>query len=163
MNNKKIKTINDSASEGRKVWWWSELSNQTPGFAHPASPLVSFWEGAYFLLSLLGWHWFTKPYRFQMNNSIKHHLYIAYYVPQWSLFPSPFSPPLPTTNYLPPPSPSGYHHACLGVWLAHAKHSVNVCELRECESQCSVLIRHLKVTFMESLLCAGHLYILYLI
>ena len=30
-----------------------------------------------FLLNLLGWHWLIKLYRFQVNSSITHHLYIV--------------------------------------------------------------------------------------
>ena len=60
----------------------------------------------YFLLNLLGWHWLIKVYRFQVYNSIIHHLYIVLWVhhPKSSLLPSPFMPPLLSST--PPHAPS---------------------------------------------------------
>ena len=51
----------------------------------------------------MGWHWFSKPYRFQVYNSIKHHLYteLCTHHPKQSLFLSLF----PTHPTLPHPTP----------------------------------------------------------
>ena len=67
---------------------------------------------SFFLLYLFGWHWFTKPYRFQVDNSMKHHLCTAScaHCPKQSLFLSPFSPTLPTSTYHLSPFPSDHHH-----------------------------------------------------
>ena len=53
-------------------------------------------------MNLLGWHWLTELYRFQVHNSTTHHLYTVLCVhhPTSSLPPSPFIPPFP-----PPPPP----------------------------------------------------------
>ena len=66
----------------------------------------SFFFKIIFLLSLLGW---PTPYRFEVCNSVKHHLPTA----SCAITPSkasfhPQSPPLPTSIYPPPPS-----HCCL--------------------------------------------------
>ena len=65
----------------------------------------------YFLLNLLGWHWFTKPYRFQLYNLTKDHLYTAPCTHRLkrSLFPSSFIPPLPSSPFPCPRFFSGYH------------------------------------------------------
>ena len=59
----------------------------------------------------MGWHRFTKPYRFQMYNSTKHHLHTASCAccPKQRLFPSQFSP----TLYPPSPTPTS-----LSLWLS---------------------------------------------
>ena len=57
-----------------------------------------------FKLNWLGWHWLIKLYRFQLHNSMMHHLYIAFFVyhPKSNLlspyvWPSlPFSTPHPS-------------------------------------------------------------------
>ena len=36
-----------------------------------------FYFSFFFLLNLLGWHWLIKLHRFQVYNSIIHHLYVA--------------------------------------------------------------------------------------
>ena len=77
-------------------------------FCHSSLP-------SYFKLNLSEWHWFSKPYRFQVYNSTKNHLRAASWAhcPGQSLFPwSPF-PPLPTSTYSATPFPSGHHHSCL--------------------------------------------------
>ena len=45
----------------------------------------------FFKLTLLGWHWVTKLYRFSVYSSVVHHLYIALcvYHPKSNLLPSP--------------------------------------------------------------------------
>lgn len=59
-----------------------------------------------FLFNLLGWHWLEKPYRFQVCNSIKHHLHcIAHPSPHAVSF-LPHFPPF-VHLYL-SPFPSGY-------------------------------------------------------
>ena len=66
----------------------------------------------FFKLNLLGWHWLIKLYRFQVYNSIIHHLYIVLCVhpPQVKSPSIPISTPF-TLLYLPPiPFPSGNHH-----------------------------------------------------
>ena len=62
------------------------------------------------LLNLLGWHWFTKPSRFQVYNSTKCHLHTATcaHRPKQSLFPAPLPSHLPTSTYTPTPFPTGY-------------------------------------------------------
>ena len=57
-----------------------------------------------FLLNLLGWwHWLIKLYRFQVYNSMIHHLYILLCVHHSKSFPSTtVYPPLPISNSLPP-------------------------------------------------------------
>ena len=56
----------------------------------------------FFLLNLLAWHWFTKPYRFPVYNSRKHHLHTALctHLPKQS-----FSAPVPHLHLCPPPPP----------------------------------------------------------
>ena len=70
------------------------------------------------LLNLLGWHWLIKLYRFQVDNSTIHHVYIVLCVhhPKSSLLPSPFNLPLPL---LPPPTAlsSDNHHTVVCVHL----------------------------------------------
>ena len=67
-------------------------------------------------LNLLEWHWLIKLYRFQVYNSITHHLYVVLCIhhPQSSLLPSLFIPPSPT-----PFSPSDNHHTfvCLNKFF----------------------------------------------
>ena len=69
-------------------------------------------------MNLLGWHWLIKLHKFQACNSIIHYLCIALYVhhPKSSLFPSPFTPPLPFATFFHPPFPSGYHHTVVCVY-----------------------------------------------
>ena len=47
--------------------------------------LCSFWS------NLLGWHWLTKLHKFQVHDSIRHHLYtvLCVHTPKSSLRPSP--------------------------------------------------------------------------
>ena len=92
-------------------WEGSDCGNWDPG---PASVLGPWSRAAsllcsppltlfcHFLLKklcwkiLLGWHWLIKLYRFQVYNSITHHLYIVLCIhhPKSSLLPSPFIPSL---------------------------------------------------------------------
>ena len=57
-----------------------------------------------FILNLSRWPWFTKPYRFQVYNSIKQHLHTALWAHclKQNLFPFPLSPPLPDSTQPPP-------------------------------------------------------------
>ena len=50
-----------------------------------------------FLLNLLWWHWLLRLYRFQVHNSITHHLYIEFcaHHSKLSLLLSYIWPPLP--------------------------------------------------------------------
>ena len=73
-----------------------------------------------FLLNLLDWHWFTKAHRFQVYNSIKHHLHSASCAPctKRGLFLSPAIHPLPTSTCpSPAPFPSGCHHPVVCVYV----------------------------------------------
>ena len=62
-----------------------------------------------FLLNLLGWHWLIKLYRFQVYDSIMHHLFIVFCV---------FTTPSQVSfSYLPARYPSGNHHmGFLRLW-----------------------------------------------
>ena len=71
---------------------------------------VSFFVLINFLLNLLGWHWFTKPYRFQVHNPKTHHLHNRLHV-----CPSPKAKSLSTSLpllYPPPPSPAPFPSDC---------------------------------------------------
>ena len=59
-----------------------------------------------FLLNLLGCHWLIKLYRFQVYDSIIHHLYIVLCVhhPKLNFLPSPFISAIPFSAS-PPPLP----------------------------------------------------------
>ena len=68
-------------------------------------------------LNLLWWHRLIKLYRFEVDNSIVHHLYIVLCVhhPKSSHLSSPFTHPLPSS--MPPfPLPSGNHHTVFCVY-----------------------------------------------
>ena len=58
-------------------------------------------------MTLFGWHWLIKLYRFQVYNSITHHLYIVLCVHHTmsGLLPSPFIPPY---SPLPPLHPLSF-------------------------------------------------------
>ena len=43
----------------------------------PGIWIFCFYLFLHFLLNLLGWHWLTKLYRFQVYSSIMHHLHIV--------------------------------------------------------------------------------------
>ena len=60
-----------------------------------------------FLLNLLGWHWLTKLYRFQVHSSTTHHHH-----PKSSLLPSAFILPIPS-----PTSPQQSLHCCPCSWV----------------------------------------------
>ena len=86
----------------------------------------------FFLFNLLVWHWLIKLHRFQMYNSLIHHLYILLRVhhskPGFLLL--PFIPPLPssTSPYF---FPLGNHHAvvvCVHEFFSQTK-VVHVCRI----------------------------------
>ena len=62
---------------------------------------------------LLGWQWLIKLHRFQVYNSVIHHLYIALcaHCPKspYIWLPSPFTTPTPL--------PSGNHHTIVHFWV----------------------------------------------
>ena len=64
----------------------------------------------YFLIDFIGWHWFAKPYRFEVYSSIKHHLHAVsctYYLKQSLSMPiSPYPLSTPT------------HPIPLSLWLS---------------------------------------------
>ena len=69
-----------------------------------------------FLLNLLGWHWLTKLYRFQVHNAVSSSYYLVCLHPKSSIHPSPFILPyiLPhLTCSRPPQSP----HCGLCPWV----------------------------------------------
>ena len=66
------------------------------------------------------WQWFTKPYRFQVFNSIKHHQHTAscaHHLKQ-SLFPSPLSP-FAHLHWNSTLFPTDYHHAVVCVCVLY--------------------------------------------
>ena len=69
------------------------------------------------LLNLLGLHWLIKSYRFQVYNSITHHLYVVLCVrhPRFNLLPSPLIPPLPSSPS--PPRLSLWKSPYWCLWL----------------------------------------------
>ena len=70
-------------------------------------------------IELMGWHWLIKLYRFQVYDSVTHHLYIVLCVhhPKPSLLPTPFILLYPLLH-LPTPLPSGNHHTVLLVYVS---------------------------------------------
>ena len=100
----------------------SKMNDANQYFKHSESKLVSLFNIYLFILNLLGWHWFTKLYRFQVYNSTKpictlHRAPITQRkVP---FHPSSFSPSLPTSTYLHPTFPSGYHHSVVYVYVIY--------------------------------------------
>ena len=74
-----------------------------------------------FKLNLLGWHWFIKPYRFQVCNSTKCHLLTASCArcPRQSLFASLFMPLLCLPPHTPTPFPSGDLHTVVCVYVSY--------------------------------------------
>lgn len=71
-----------------------------------------------FFKFLLGWHWLTKLYRFQVHNSTIHHLYTVSSVHHLisRLLPSPFMPPLSSFTSLNPHFSSCNHHTVVCVF-----------------------------------------------
>lgn len=72
-----------------------------------------------YLFEFIGWHWFTKSYRFQVYNSITNCVHTAScaHIPKQSLFLSPFlclCPLLPSPNL---PSPLAITVTHSGNWL----------------------------------------------
>ena len=66
-----------------------------------------------YLLDILGWHWLIKLHRFQVDNSIIHHLYIVLCVHQSQVT---IYAPFPLFYLLPSPFPSGNPYTVVCVW-----------------------------------------------
>ena len=110
------------SSNWKFVYFEHLLTLPTPSLWEPPIYSLFLWGQLYYLffkLNILWWHWLIKLYRFQVYNSIIHHLYIILYVhhPKSSLLPSPFNSNLFTLFcFPPPPFTSGNHYTVVCVY-----------------------------------------------